>query len=138
MRRGGPSVEIDVGKFRSAVENSEYRSTRALALDLKIDPAQLYRVVERGRCRADVLFVIEQALGLGQGELSVIGEEKNKPRYWRLRRGLSVQELSERSGVPHQTINRLERGGSDCRVFQAACLSRVLNVPMGVYLGYEG
>jgi len=34
----------------------------------------------------------------------------NKVRYWRIKRGLTLEQLAEKSGVNRDTISRIENG----------------------------
>ena len=137
MKRGGTIVAFDSDKLRVAVKEAGFRSLRSFALDIQVDPTQLAHAIKRGRCYADLLFAMERGLGIDEDALLTDATQKSRPRYWRQRKGMSVNQLSKKSGVSTSIIHRLERGDGDCYCFSAACLAKALEVPMGVYLGYE-
>ncbi len=56
--------------------------------------------------------------------------------YWRQRRGMSQQELADRSGVPYMTIYRLEDGiYADTRSLTAAKLAWALGISLDTLAG---
>ena len=139
MRRG-PIVKINSARLR---EELGWRGISQIGLALEIGTQEecVSRLISRGRCRSETLESIEEALHLPKNTLLVLdpGDQlptDNKPRYYRLKAQMTVQELAEKSGVSTNTISRLENG-TDCYSFNAACLAKALGVPMGVYLGYE-
>lgn len=134
---GGTIVTIDVPRLQTALVDRGYCSMRSFSLSIGMLPSQLAHTVKRGRCRSDMLARIERGLALAPGALSTDGAGKSRPRSYRQLKGWSVKQLSEKSGVSTGVITRLERGEGDCYAFTAACLSKALGIPMGVYLGYE-
>lgn len=134
---GGMSVTIDIPRLRTALVDRGYRSMRSFSLSVGMSPSQLAHAMKRGRCRSDMLARIEKGLALAPGALNADGASQSKPRFYRQLKGWSVNQLSEKAGVSTSIITRLERGEGDCYAFTAACLSKALGIPMGVYLGYE-
>ena len=55
-------------------------------------------------------------------------------QYWRLKRGLTLEQLAQRSGVSASSLRRLERGTQGPRTSTTLALARALNCPVGELL----
>jgi DNA-binding XRE family transcriptional regulator len=138
---GGAYVKIDVAKMKELIylrtgggRGSQGRFARMCG----IDPSIFCRILKRGNCAVFMLGRIATAMGVEPDEfVADIGMFKSKPQAYRLRAGLSRQQLAEKAGVTESCVSRVEMGDRDCLAFTAACLSKALGVPMGKYLGYE-
>ena len=56
-------------------------------------------------------------------------------RMARARRGLTNEELSERSGVPYSTVRNAQSGNGGVTIVQAAALARVLDLSIDEMFG---
>jgi transcriptional regulator with XRE-family HTH domain len=66
-------------------------------------------------------------------DAELIGESVKKER---LRRGLSLQQLADQTGVTHQAIRRIERGGGLAPVIVFARLARALGKDTNTFLSH--
>lgn len=60
-----------------------------------------------------------------------------KIRYERLRKGLSQEDLEEKSMVSHRTISEIERGNADIRYTNLLQISNALGMTISQLLDFK-
>ena len=60
-----------------------------------------------------------------------------KIRYERLKRGLSQDDLEEKSGVSRRTISEIERGNADIRYTNLYQIAEAFGVPISDLLAFK-
>jgi DNA-binding XRE family transcriptional regulator len=103
--------------MNAALTPPAFRRTLALMPTPKKKP--LRKLTRKLRTSADPLR------GSADGEIA-----GQNVRAWRERRGLTLHQLGERTGVSPNTIDRLERGSSDLSILIRAKIAHGLGVPM--------
>jgi hypothetical protein len=132
----GAIVSFDAEKLRAMIKEHWDGSMASYARYCRIDPAALNKMFKRGTCNVEMLYRISKGVRMPAYELlDRVALWRSAPHRCRARANLTLEQLSQKSGIGVSTIEGVE-GGGDCCTFSAYCLAQALGVTIEEYFGY--
>lgn len=136
---------MDKAKVLERLINETGYSKRAFAEKCGIPESTLYTILKRGVGGASVNIVITicKQLGITVEDLDEMSKEKNnkgleKINEYKKKLGMTTEELSEKSGVPIGTLNKILSGATkDPKLETLKAIARVLGLSLDDFDDYS-